>query len=153
MDQVFHELEEDILVYGHIHEEARYQKKQEKYVAQVGVVGMHNNGLNVPQYTILTCENKKIQIEFRNVTYEIEDLKKEILTSDILKEAPTWQNLCLATLLKGQDIRSNFTKDAKEAMLEKYHGKYPIGFDPNFISIDDDIYEKTAKQYKSYFIL
>lgn len=78
MDKVFNELEEDILVYGHNHQPASYEERNGKIVAQVGTLGMHNNGIGKPQYTIITCENGKPELEVRTVDYDKEELKKRI---------------------------------------------------------------------------
>lgn len=78
MDKVFNELEEDILVYGHNHEKASYKEKDGKIVAQVGTLGMHNNGIGKPQYTIITCENGKASLEVKTIDYDKEELKKRI---------------------------------------------------------------------------
>lgn len=78
MDKVFNELEEDILVYGHNHTPASYEERKGKIVAQVGTMGMHNNGIGKPQYTIITCENGKASLDIRTIDYDKEELKKRI---------------------------------------------------------------------------
>ena len=78
MDKVFNELEEDILVYGHNHIPANHEVRNGKIVAQVGTLGMHNNGIGKPQYTIITCENGKASLEVRTIDYDKEELKKRI---------------------------------------------------------------------------
>lgn len=78
MDKVFNELEEDILIYGHNHTPASCEKRDGKIVAQVGTLGMHNNGIGKPQYTIITCENGKVKLEVRTIDYDKEKLKNKI---------------------------------------------------------------------------
>lgn len=78
MDKVFNELEEDILVYGHNHTPASYEERDGKIVVQVGTMGMHNNGIGKPQYTIITCENGKVKLDIRTIDYNKEKLKKRI---------------------------------------------------------------------------
>lgn len=78
MDKVFSELQEDILVYGHNHRIAAYEERNSKIVAQVGTLGMHNNGIGIPQYSILECRSGKVNVEIRNVNYSKEELKNKI---------------------------------------------------------------------------
>lgn len=154
MDRVFNELQEDVLVYGHNHELANFEKKNNKCVVQAGVIGMHNNRINKPQYTILTCNNKKVKVEPRTVEYDIEKLKKMIYKTDILEKSNTWENLCYYTIAKGKDIRTYFRNDAQEQMIKKYEGHCcPKSIEKNFVGIDDDIYIETSKKYEKYFLL
>lgn len=78
MGKVFNELEEDILIYGHNHIPANHEVRDGKIVAQVGTLGMHNNGIGKPQYTIITCENGKVELEVRTIDYDKEELKNRI---------------------------------------------------------------------------
>ena len=75
---LIHWIEEDILVYGHNHIPANHEVRNGKIVAQVGTLGMHNNGIGKPQYTIITCENGKASLEVRTIDYDKEELKKRI---------------------------------------------------------------------------
>lgn len=154
MDQVFEDLKEDILVYGHNHRLADYEKRENKYVIQSGVVGMHNNKMNQSQYTILEIiRGKVIKIEHRNINYDIKLLGEILRKDEILKEARTWSNLCYLNIFKKSTIREQFRKDANQLMYEKYNGKIPKGIEENFEAFDDDIYEKVTKKYEKYFLL
>lgn len=154
MDQVFEDLKEDILVYGHNHRLADYEKRENKYVIQSGVVGMHNNKMNQSQYTILEIiRGKVIKIEHRNINYDIKLLGEILRKDEILKEARTWSNLCYLNIFKKSNIREQFRKDANQLMYEKYNGKIPKGIEENFEAFDDDIYEKVTKKYEKYFLL
>lgn len=154
MDQVFKDLKEDILVYGHNHNLAEYEKRNDKYVIQAGVVGMHNNEMNQSQYTILEIiSGKVIKIEHRNIKYDIKLLGEIIRKDEILKEARIWSNLCYLNIFKRTTIREQFRKDANQLMYEKYRGKIPKGIEENFEAFDDDIYEEVSKQYEKYFLL
>lgn len=154
MEESFCKLQEDVLVYGHNHNIAEYQTKNGKTIAQVGVLGIHNNEIGKPQYTILNCENGQVTVEIRTLEYDIEELRKRIIeVGGVYPEARVWQNLNFLTNLKGKDIRMDFCKQAKEKMLLKYHGKYQKGFDSHFESFDDDIYQEVAKEFEPYFLL
>lgn len=154
MDKVFSNLQEDVLVYGHNHRIAQYEERNGKTVAQVGTLGMHNNGIGKSQYTILTCENGKVSIEPRTIDYDKKELKKKIKdVGGVYPEARIWQNLCYYTIATGEDIRKKFCHQAKAQMIEKYHGKFPQGFDSHFESFDDDVYKKVASQFEEYFLL
>lgn len=154
MDKVFNELEEDILVYGHNHQPAGYEERNGKIVAQVGTLGMHNNEISKPQYTIITCENGKVKLEVRTVDYDKEELKKRIQdVGGLYKESYEWQNMCYYTLITGKDIRHDFCKIAKEKMITRYKGKCPNPLGYHFISFDDDIYLEVMEQFKKYFLL
>lgn len=153
MDRVFDELKEDVLVYGHLHEIVQFEKRNNKYVVHAGVVGMHNNEINKAQYTILTCSDKKVEVEARTVEYDIEEVKEMIYKTDVLEKAKTWQNLCFYAIAKGNDIRTNFTYEAEEQMKKKYEGNCPEKVEKNFIGIDDDIFRETSKKFEKYFLL
>ncbi len=154
MDKVFNELEEDILVYGHNHGPARYETRNGKIVAQVGTLGMHNNGIGKPQYTIITCENGKAKLKIRTIDYDKEKLKNRIQEAGgFYKESYAWQNLCYYTLVTGKDIRRDFCRIAKEKMVERYSGDYPNPLGYHFVSFDDDIYLEVMEQFKKYFLI
>lgn len=154
MDKVFKELEEDILVYGHNHENADYQIKHNKIVEQVGTLGMHNNQIGKPQYTILDCKNGMVEVQMRTIEYNKERLKEEIQKAGgVYPEARIWQNLCYYNLVTGKDIRWTFCKMAEQEMILKYKENYPKGLDSHFVSFDDDVYLKVAKEYEQYFLL
>lgn len=87
MDRVFNELKEDVLVYGHSHDVAQFEERNAKYVVHAGVIGMHNNGINKSQYTILNCNNKKVEVEARTVEYDIDELKEMIYKTDVLEKS------------------------------------------------------------------
>lgn len=154
MDEVFNNLQEDILLYGHNHNIAKYEKKNNKIVAQVGALGMHNNALGKSQYTILTCEKGKVKVEPRTIDYDINILKEKIKQNGgMYKEAKMWQNLCYCTIATGHDIRKEFCKEAKIEMTQKYQGKLPEGIDKSFNSFDDDVYIKVTNQFEKYILL
>ncbi len=153
MDKIFNELSEDVLVYGHNHRIANYEKRNNKLIAQVGVIGMHNNEINKPQYTILNIKENEVKPQIRTVEYNINKLKEEIYESNILQEDRVWQNLCYYTIKEGGGLREKFIHEAQEKMLQKYHGEYPNGIEKNFVSFDDDIYMEVAKEYEKYFLL
>lgn len=154
MDKVFAELKEDVLVYGHIHKVAQYERENGKIVAQVGALGMPNNGIGKGQYTILNCENGKVTVDIRTIDYNKEQLKNKILKAGgLYPEARVWQNLNYYTLVKGENIRGKFCIKAKELMIEKYNGKLPQGLDSHFESFDDEVYEKVSNQFEKYFLL
>lgn len=154
MDEVFKNLEEDILLYGHNHRAASYEARNNKTVAQVGPLGMHNNKLSKSQYTILNCNNGKVQLEIRTINYDVNKLKERIQeTGGTYKEAKIWQNLCYYTVATGQDIRKEFGKIAKKEMKDKYQGNLPKGINNHFDSFDDDVYIKVAHQFEKYIVL
>lgn len=154
MEEIFESLQENILVYGHNHNVAEYQTKNGKVIAQVGTLGIHNNEIGKPQYTILNCENGQVTLEIRTLEYDIEKLKEKIIEAGgLYPEARIWQNLNFLTLVKGRDIRRDFCKQAKEKMRVKYKGEYPNQINEHFESFDDDIYKEVAKEFEPYFLL
>ena len=154
MDKVFNELKEDILVYGHNHNPASYEKRDKKIVAQVGALGMHNNEIAKPQYTILTCENGNVSIETKTVEYSKKELEKRIQSrGGLYKESYCWQNLCYYTLVNKIDIRKDFCRIAKEKMIKRYSGNCPNPLGYHFVSFDDDIYLEVMEEFKKYFLL
>lgn len=154
MDKVFQEIEEDVLVYGHNHEVVGYETRNKKTVVQVGTLGMHNNKIGKPQYTIIHCNKGKVRIEPRTVCYDIKMIEKKIQAKGGgYPEARIWQNLCYYSIVSGKDIRSDFCRMAKEEMRKKYKGEYPQGFDSHFVCFDDDVYTKVAHEFEKYFLL
>lgn len=154
MNEVFDNLQEDVLLYGHNHRVAEHEEKNGKIVVQVGALGMHNNALGKSQYTILTCEKGKVKIEPRTINYDINTLKEKIQKNGgMYKESKMWQNLCYCTIATGHDIRKEFCKVAKQEMLQKYEGNLPEGIGKNFNSFDDDVYIKVSHQFEKYILL
>lgn len=119
IEKICRDLEEDILVFGHTHEETEFVKKNDKILLQDGVVGMHNNGANQSQYAIIEYENGKVNIIKRAVEYDKDKLKKIIEKSDILDKNRTWTNLCYYCLKTGQDLRTQFVEEGRQKMLKK----------------------------------
>lgn len=151
---IFNDLEEDMLVYGHVHEEVKYVKKDNKILLHSGVVGMHNNTTNNPEYAIIEYnQNKEISVTKRIVKYDKDLLKETLLKSDILKTNRIWTNLCYYCIKTGQDLRNKFLQEAMVMMNEKYKGKKQDGIDSNFEVIDDDIFLDLSKKYEKYFLL
>lgn len=154
IEQTFQDLKEDVLLYGHTHREVGYQERNGKVIVQAGVVGMHNNESNHPQYAILECYDGKVKVQKRMIDYSKEELKKQIRQTGVLeKTVGIWTNFCYYCLETGIDLREQFRQEAKVLMNEKYHGKLPEGIYSNFQVIDDDIYLKLGKEYKKYFLL
>lgn len=145
--------DEDILVYGHEHTIAKAQKQKDKTIIQVGTIGMHNNEINKPQYTILNLENGQVSIEYRTVEYDKKILKNKIKENKIDENIKIWLNLCYYAIATGNDIRTEFTLRGKKLMDEKYRGRRQESLDSHFIAIDDDIYLKVAKEYEKYFLI
>ena len=154
MEEIFNNLQEDVLVYGHNHKVAQYQVRYGKTIVQVGVLGIHNNEIGKAQYTILNCENGQVYVQPRTLEYNVEKLKEKIIqVGGVYKEARIWQNLNFLTILKGKDVRKDFCRQAKEKMLLKYGEKYPNPLGSHFESFDDDIYQEVAKKFEPYFLL
>ncbi|MBO5479397.1 MAG: metallophosphoesterase family protein [Clostridia bacterium] len=154
MEEIFSNLQEDILIYGHNHKVANHQMKNGKIVAQVGVLGIHNNGIGKAQYTILTCKNGQVSLEHRTLEYDTKMLEERIKrVGGLYPEARIWQNLNLLTIVRGKDIRREFCKEANQKMRLKYEGEYPNQFDSHFESFDDEIYKEVAQEFEPYFLL
>lgn len=154
MDEVFNNLQEDVLVYGHNHRVASYETKNNKTVVQVGALGMHNNALGKSQYTILTCEKGNLKVEPRTIDYDINVFREKIKEKGgMYKESKMWQNLCFCTIATGHDYRKEFCKAAKQEMTQKYQGNLPEGIDKHFNSFDDDIFIKVSHQFERYITL
>ena len=154
MEEIFNNLEEQVLVFGHTHRLASFETKNNKTIVQAGALGMHNNELGKAQYTILTCEQGHVKVEPRTLDYDINILKNRIRENGgVYKEARTWENLCYCTIAMGKDIRQEFCKEAKYEMIQKYNGKLPEGINKSFNSFDDDIYIKVADKFKKYIVL
>lgn len=152
INKIAKNLKEDILVYGHNHEEAGILKVGKKTLVQAGAIGMHDKYI-VPEYMIIEYEDGKLNFIKRQVDYNKKELKEKIEQTELLKKYPTWVNLCYSTIEKGIDIRTDFIDDAIKLMKTKYAGKKQNGIDSNFNVIDDDIYTKLSKEYEKYFLL
>lgn len=154
MEEIFNELQEDVLVYGHNHKVAEYQTKNGKTIAQVGVLGINNNEIGKAQYTILNCKNGQVTVEPQTLEYDVEKLKERIIeVGGVYTEARVWQNLSFLTIVNGKDVRYDFCKEAKQKMKLRYQEKYPAPLDSHFESFDDDIYKEVAKEFEPYFLL
>ena len=156
MEKIAKELEEDILIFGHSHQRIWRKDAFGKVFINAGCSGVSKVNPKHAEYVILSVDNKNIEIEERNIEFDTDRLKEEILKSGILDEEKIFVNFAYLAVIGGGDLTREFFKRASEKMKEK---NAPMvkddakGVYKNFRLIDDDIWILLADEYSKYFKL
>ncbi|MEG1704993.1 MAG: metallophosphoesterase family protein [Clostridia bacterium] len=153
LDEISKNLKENILIFGHTHEPAGYKLINNKLLINAGTLGTRY-GKKGAEYIVFTYENGKMNVEIKEVKYDLDKLKEKISETNILRVCPTWINLSYSTLNSEIDINFEFVKEAKKLMEDKTtilpnaQGVYK-----DFKVIDDEIWDYLSKKYSKYFLL
>lgn len=149
-------LEEDALIFGHTHEKVWKETVNNKLVISCGCSGVSPFFIGQAEYVILEINNGKIDdIISRLVNFDINLIKKKIITSGILNEDKVFMNLTYGAISGHGVMRHNFLMEAKEIMLERNGKLYKDnakGIFKYFKLYDDDIWLGLAEKYKNEFI-
>lgn len=155
LDKYTRNLDADALFFGHTHEEMWYEYINDKLVLNAGCCGVPPKYRGKAEYVIIHIENGKIEkIDLRLVDYDIEEVKRKIIASGILKEDKVLVNLAYATISGHVEIKSNFLREAKETVTsrgEKWYRPEAKGIYKYFKLYDDELWLSLAKKYEEYF--
>jgi putative phosphoesterase len=155
LDKYTKDLDEDALIFGHTHEPMWYEYINNKLILNAGCVGVCPHYKGKAEYVILEISNGKIlNIDLRLVSYNIEEVKKKIIESGILKYDKVLMNIAYSVISGNGEIKKQFLQDAKEMAIAR-HGKWykddAKGIYTYFKLYDDDIWLSLAEKYKKYF--
>ena len=155
LDKYTKNLNADALIFGHTHEAMWYEYINNKLVLNAGCCGVTPHYKGKAEYVILQIERGKIlNIDFRLVDYNIEEVKKKIIESGILKEDKVLVNIAYSVICGHGEVKYNFFKEAKETVLaqnEKWYKEDAKGIYKYFKLYDDKLWLSLAKKYEKYF--
>lgn len=156
MKKVAEESEEKVLLFGHSHQRIWSKEAFGKLFINAGCSGVSKVNPNHAEYVILNIENETIDIEERNIEFDTDRLKKEILESGILNEEKVFVNFAYLAVIGGGDLTREFFKRATEEMNKKNASMVKEdakGVYKKFRLIDDDVWLALAEEYSKYFKL
>lgn len=155
LDKYTKNLEEDCLIFGHTHEPMWYEYINNKLVLNAGCCGVSPAYKGKAEYVILEIKNGKIlNIDLKLVDYNIEEVKRKIIESGILKEDKVLTNIAFSVISGNGEVKYNFFKDAKETVIarnEKWYKEDAKGIYKYFKLYDDKLWLSLAKKYEKYF--
>lgn len=156
MEKVANESEEDVLLFGHSHQRIWTREYNNKLFINAGCSGVSKVNPHHAEYVIMNIEGRNIQVEERNIKFDTEILKEEILKSGILNEETVFVNFAYLAVTGGGDLTREFFKRATEEMNKKNASMVKedaVGVYKKFRLIDDDVWIMLADEYSKYFKL
>lgn len=156
MEKIANETEEKVLLFGHSHQRIWIKEAYGKLFINAGCSGVSKMNPNHAEYVILEVNNNNVNIVEKNIEFDTDRLKREILKSGILNEEKVFVNFAYLAVTGGGDLTREFFKRATEEMNKK---NAPMvkedakGIYKKFRLIDDDIWLALADEYKKYFKL
>lgn len=156
LDKYTKSLEEDILVFGHIHDPIWVKQINGKTVINAGCAGASVFNIGQAEYVILDIKNGKYNIESRKVTYSLEKLKENIIKSGMAQNERTFINLVYLSLIGKKEIRKSFFREGIEKMItsnRKLYKEDAKGIFKTFKMLDDDIWIEQTEKVKDLFLL
>ena len=154
MEKIANESEENILLFGHSHQRIWTKEAYGKMFINAGCSGVSKMNPKYSEYVILEIDKDNINIIDKNIEFDTERLKKEILESGILNEEKVFVNFAYLAVTGGGDLTREFFKRATEEMNKKKASMVKEdakGIYKEFRLIDDDIWIALADEYRKYF--
>ena len=156
MEKIANETEEDIIIFGHSHQRIWEKESYNKLFINAGCSGVSKMNPKHAEYLIMNIDGKNIEIDERNIEFDTDLLKEEILKSGILNEETVFVNFAYLAVTGGGDMTREFFKRATEEMIKKNSSMVKEdakGVFQKFRLIDDDIWLMLADEYSKYFKL
>lgn len=156
MERIANEAEEKVLLFGHSHQRIWTKEAYGKLFINAGCSGVSKMNPKHAEYVILVVNDNNINIIDKNIEFDTDRLKREILESGILNEEKVFVNFAYLAVTGGGDLTREFFARATEEMNKK---NAPMvkedakGIYKKFRLIDDDIWIALADEYKKYFKL
>lgn len=156
MEKIARESDEDVLVFGHSHQRIWYKDAYGKKFINAGCSGVSKVNPKHAEYLILEVDKDKLNIIEKNIEYDTDKLKEEIVKSGILDEERVFINFAYLAVTGGGNLTREFFARATEEMnkrnapMVKEDAK---GVYKKFRLIDDDIWLALAEEYSKYFKL
>ena len=149
------DLKEDILIFGHTHNKMWHKVCNNKLIINAGCAGVSPHYKAKSEYVLLEVKDSKIiNVDYKLIDYDIEEVKKKIIESGILEYDKVLMNLTYLSLSGYGNIRESFFAEARDKMLERYgvwHKNNAKGIFTYFKLFDDDIWLSLADKYKEHF--
>ena len=89
MIQALESIEEDILLFGHSHEQWKYEFEG-KLALNPGSVGCHCNQEGCAEYALLEISDQDVRVTFRQVPYDVDGNFREVMMTDLYQKAYPW---------------------------------------------------------------
>ena len=156
MAEMSEEFKEDVLLLGHSHQRIWYQYINNKLFINAGCCGVSKLNNEHAEYLILTVDVDDVQIEPRNVWFNVDELIEEVKKSGIIEVENVFVNLSLLGITGKGHLIHEFFRRAKEEMSLKgeiLHLHDAKGIYKDFRLYDDDVWLKVAEEFKDEFII
>lgn len=156
MEKIASEAGEKVLLFGHSHQRIWTKNAYGKLFINAGCSGVSKMNPKHAEYVVLEVDYDKINIIEKNIEFDTNRLKKEILESGILNVEKVFVNFAYLAVTGGGDLTREFFKRATEEMNKKNASMVKEdakGIYKKFRLIDDDIWLALANEYKKYFKL
>ncbi len=156
LEEIAKTLEEDILIYGHIHDPIWIKEVKGKTFINTGCAGVSVFNIGQAEYVILDIKDGKINIETRKANFDLEKVKENIIKSKMHLNERTFINLVYLALTGERQIRKKFYREGAEKMLNsgrKLYKENVEGIYKNFKLLDDDIWIEQSKEIEDLFLI
>lgn len=156
MEKIAEESKENVLIFGHSHQRIWSKNAYNKLFINAGCSGVSKVNPNHAEYVILNIDKDNINIEERNVEFDTNLLKEEILKTGILEIEKVFVNFAYLAVTGGGDLTREFFARATEEMNKKNASMVKDdakGVYKKFRLIDDDVWLALAEEYSKYFKL
>ena len=156
MEKIAEESEENVLIFGHSHQRIWSKNAYNKLFINAGCSGVSKVNPNHAEYVILNVDKDNINIEERNIEFDTNLLKEEILKTGILEIEKVFVNFAYLAVTGGGDLTREFFARATEEMNKKNASMVKDdakGVYKKFRLIDDDVWLALAEEYSKYFKL
>lgn len=122
----FEKIEDNILLFGHTHEQWMTQVDG-KIAVNPGSVGVHYNGSRCAEYAILEFYGDEVNVLLRQVEYNFDKAVIAAYKSELYEKAYVWMMIILAGMASGRSIINDFMYDIEtERMKTDMTTKGPI---------------------------
>lgn len=156
MEKISNEVEEEILIFGHSHQRIWEKCINGKVFINAGCSGVSKINERHAEYAILNIDKNKYELEKRNIPFDTDKLKEEILKTGILDKEKVFVNLSYLAVTGGGDLTREFFARGKEEMIKRNRPLYKDdakGIFKDFRLYDDDIWIALTEEYSKYFKL
>ena len=156
LKEIAENLEEDILVYGHIHDPIWIKEVKGKTFINTGCAGVSVFNIGQAEYVILEIKDGNVKIETRKANFDLDRVKDYIIKSKMHLNERTFINLVYLALIGKRQIRKKFYREGAEKMLNsgrKLYKENVEGIYKNFKLLDDDIWIEQSKEIEDLFLI
>lgn len=108
------EIEEDILLFAHTHEQWQYNFEG-KTAINPGSVGSHFNYAHGAEYALLEITDGHVDVTFRQIPYDIDQNFRDATRTELYEKAYPWISVIYSAAKNGCDELRRFLSDIEEA--------------------------------------